>query len=101
MNIQIFGTKKSSDTRKAERFFKERGIREGCSFHFHNEVNGSSVFAASETMVRIAVDIDEERRCFFFMERAAAGVPATFAHELAVIGNDAADVRSQSDGFDN
>ena len=26
MNIQIFGTKKSNDTRKAERFFKERGI---------------------------------------------------------------------------
>ena len=26
MNIQIFGTKKCSDTRKAERFFKERGI---------------------------------------------------------------------------
>ena len=27
MNIQIFGTRKNSDTRKAERFFKERGIR--------------------------------------------------------------------------
>ena len=27
MNIQIFGTRKSADTRKAERFFKERGIR--------------------------------------------------------------------------
>ena len=27
MNIQIFGTKKSSDTRKAERFFKERRIK--------------------------------------------------------------------------
>ena len=27
MNIQIFGTKKSADTRKAERFFKERGIK--------------------------------------------------------------------------
>ena len=27
MNIQIFGTKKSADTRKAQRFFKERGIR--------------------------------------------------------------------------
>ena len=27
MNIQIFGTKKSADARKAERFFKERGIR--------------------------------------------------------------------------
>lgn len=27
MNIQIFGVKKNADTRKAERFFKERGIR--------------------------------------------------------------------------
>lgn len=27
MNIQIFGTKKCQDTRKAERYFKERGIR--------------------------------------------------------------------------
>ncbi len=27
MNIQIFGTKKSQDTRKAERWFKERRIR--------------------------------------------------------------------------
>jgi arsenate reductase-like glutaredoxin family protein len=27
LNIQIFGTKKSVDTRKAERFFKERGIK--------------------------------------------------------------------------
>lgn len=27
MNIQIFGTKKCADTRKAERYFKERNIR--------------------------------------------------------------------------
>ena len=26
MALQIFGTRKSSDTRKAERFFKERGV---------------------------------------------------------------------------
>ena len=32
MNIQILGTNKSNDTRKAIRFFKERGI----SFHFRN-----------------------------------------------------------------
>ncbi len=32
MNIQIFGTKKCNDTKKAERFFKERGIK----FHFRN-----------------------------------------------------------------
>ena len=27
MNIQSFGTKKCNDTKKAERFFKERGIK--------------------------------------------------------------------------
>jgi arsenate reductase (glutaredoxin) len=27
MNIQIFGTKKCQDTRKAERFFKERSLK--------------------------------------------------------------------------
>jgi arsenate reductase (glutaredoxin) len=27
MNIQIFGTKKCADTRKAERWFKERGVK--------------------------------------------------------------------------
>jgi arsenate reductase-like glutaredoxin family protein len=32
MNIQIFGTKKSRDTQKAERFFKERNIR----YHFRD-----------------------------------------------------------------
>lgn len=32
MNIQIFGTKKCSDTKKAERFFKERGIQ----FHYRD-----------------------------------------------------------------
>ncbi|GAB4132860.1 MAG: arsenate reductase family protein [Ignavibacteriales bacterium] len=32
MNIQIFGTKKCSDTKKAERFFKERRI----NFHFRD-----------------------------------------------------------------
>ena len=30
MNIQIFGTKKSSETKKAQRWFKERSI----AFHF-------------------------------------------------------------------
>ena len=27
MNVQLFGTKKCADTRKAERYFKERGIK--------------------------------------------------------------------------
>ncbi len=32
MNIQIFGTKKCQDTKKAQRFFKERNIQ----FHFRD-----------------------------------------------------------------
>lgn len=32
MNIQIFGTKKCPETRKAERFFSERGVK----FHFRD-----------------------------------------------------------------
>lgn len=32
MNIQIFGTKKCNGTKKAERFFKERGIK----FHYRD-----------------------------------------------------------------
>ena len=32
MNIQIFGTRKCRETQKAERFFKERGIK----FHFRD-----------------------------------------------------------------
>ena len=27
MNIQVFGTKKCNETKKAQRFFKERGIK--------------------------------------------------------------------------
>lgn len=27
MNIQIFGTKKCNDTKKAQRYYKERGIK--------------------------------------------------------------------------
>ncbi|MGK9476794.1 arsenate reductase family protein [Melioribacter sp. OK-6-Me] len=32
MNIQIIGTKKCNDTKKAERFFKERGVK----YHFRD-----------------------------------------------------------------
>ena len=32
MNVQIFGTKKSFDSKKAERYFKEKGLSKG-EFH--------------------------------------------------------------------
>ena len=51
MNVQIFGTKKCNDTKKAERFFKERGIKfqfidmkekgmSKCEFNSVAQVNG-------------------------------------------------------------
>ena len=40
MNIQIFGTKKCNDTKKAERFFKERG----CAASPSGSSSSSSVY---------------------------------------------------------
>ena len=54
MNIQIFGTKKCKDTRKAERFFKERGIQ----FHFRNLAEKGIAKGELENIKR-SVSIDE------------------------------------------
>ncbi len=43
MNIQIFGTKKCNDTKKPERFFKERGIK----YQFIHLKEGSEIYAVS------------------------------------------------------
>ena len=65
MNIQIFGTKKCNDTKKAERFFKERGIKyqfidmkeKGMSkgeFRSVAEVNGESkIWSTGMEKIRI------------------------------------------------
>ena len=54
MNIQIFGTKKCSDTRKAERFFKERGIQ----FHFR-DLNEKGVSKGELENIKRVFDIEE------------------------------------------
>ncbi len=54
MNIQIFGTAKSQDTKKAERFFKERRI----PFHFRDlKIKGVSK-GELENMKRV-FDVEE------------------------------------------
>ncbi len=54
MNIQIFGTKKSSDTRKAERFFKERNIQ----FHFR-DLNEKGISKAELENISHSISIEE------------------------------------------
>ena len=53
MNIQIFGKSKCFDTRKAERFFKERGIR------FQRiEIDKYGISRGEFTSVKSAVGLD-------------------------------------------
>ena len=72
MNIQIIGTKKSNNTKKAIRFFKERNIK----FHFM-DLNERKISEGelSNIMARISVDdlLDTEsssykKRGFAYME---------------------------------
>jgi arsenate reductase-like glutaredoxin family protein len=54
MNIQIFGIKGSSDTRKAERFFKERRI----PFHFR-DLTEKGISKGELENIKFAVPIEE------------------------------------------
>ena len=54
MNIQIFGTKKCSDTRKAERFFKERRIQ----FHFR-DLNEKGISKGELDNIRRKFELDD------------------------------------------
>lgn len=62
MNIQIFGTKKSSDTRKAERWFKERRIR----FQYINlaekELSKGELRSVAQAVGGLAALIDKEAK---------------------------------------
>lgn len=54
MNIQIFGTKKCNDTKKAERFFKERGIK----YHFRN-LNEKGISKGELENIKRAIPLEE------------------------------------------
>lgn len=53
MNIQIYGTKKCTDTRKAERYFKERGI----PYHYI-DLNVRGLSKGELDKVKAAVGLD-------------------------------------------
>lgn len=59
MNIQIFGTKKCFDTKKAQRFFKERGIK----FQFidmkEKEMSKGEFRSVAQTVGGISAMLDE------------------------------------------
>ena len=54
MNIQIFGIKNNNETRKAERFFKERRIQ----FHFR-DVKEKGISKGELTNISQKIDLDE------------------------------------------
>jgi len=54
MNIQIFGTKKSSDTRKAERFFSERRL----PYHFR-DLNEKGISHGELENIKQIIPLDE------------------------------------------
>ena len=62
MNIQIFGTKKSSDTRKAERWFKERRIK----FQYVNlaekEISKGELRSVAQAVGGLSTLIDEKAK---------------------------------------
>lgn len=54
MNIQIMGTKKCSDTKKAERFFKERRIQ----FHFR-DITEKEISPGEFNKITQKIDLDD------------------------------------------
>jgi arsenate reductase-like glutaredoxin family protein len=54
MNIQIFGTRKDNETKKAERFFKERNIR----FHFR-ELSEKGISKGELKNISESIPLDE------------------------------------------
>ncbi len=54
INIQIIGTKKCSDTRKAERFFKERGV----NYQFR-DLNEKGVAKGELDNIQRSIPLDE------------------------------------------
>lgn len=62
MNIQIFGTKKSSDTRKAERWFKERRIKFQYIDLAQKEISKGELRSVAQAVGGVSALIDEKAK---------------------------------------
>lgn len=63
MNIQIYGDKKCFDTKKAERYFKERGIKYQ-SIDIHQFGMAKAVFAAAKKCIPVEEMIDRKAKAY-------------------------------------
>ena len=62
MNIQIFGTKKCNETKKAERFFKERGIKYQFVGGIENMINWDGKDQDTLALIRYIADEDKLKK---------------------------------------
>ena len=62
MNIQIFGTKKSSDARKAERWFKERRIKFQYIDLAQKEISKGELRSVAQACGGLATLIDDKAK---------------------------------------
>jgi len=60
MNIQVFGTKKCNDTKKAQRFFKERGIKFQFIDMAEKEISKGEFRSVCQAVGGLAAVINEE-----------------------------------------
>ena len=85
MNIQIFGLQKCADTRKAQRFFKERGIR----FQFVDlKQKGLSKGELHSVADRVPLDQLLDRSSARFLERGLKHASLNTAKIEAVLLDD-------------
>ncbi|MHB8579028.1 MAG: arsenate reductase family protein [Ignavibacteriaceae bacterium] len=79
MNIQIFGTKRCSDTRKAERFFKERKI----PFQFR-DLNEKGISKGELENILHSVSLEDliDKDCSQFRKRNLAFMVYDITNEL-------------------
>ena len=63
MNIQIYGSKKSFDTKKAERYFKERKIKYQY-IDLHQFGMAKAVFEAAKKCITVEVIIDRKANAY-------------------------------------
>ena len=76
MNIQIFGTKKSSDARKAERWFKERRIKAQYIDLMDKGISRGELKSVAQTLGGLDALIDPDARDRDALARVQYAAPA-------------------------
>ena len=76
MNIQIFGTKKSSDTRKAERWFKERRVKAQTIDLLDKGISRGELRSVAQALGGLDALIDDDARDRDALARVRYAAPA-------------------------